>query len=193
MKQFWTAPQFIRVTDDENAPKFVGLNQPIPGGPPTLTSDAVSGAPILQPGILGYHNRVAEMDVDIEIDVQPDTGTIQQEAFSELMRLVGTSPVYQQQISLKQLIELSPIPHKRSVLDSLAQAEADQTQARARQQQAGQEMAAAKTQEVAARASLHHAAGFAHALNALSEAHATHNDQAVAAVERGLESAQGAG
>ncbi|MGH7747575.1 MAG: hypothetical protein ACREQ5_22875, partial [Candidatus Dormibacteria bacterium] len=25
VKQFWRAPQFIRVTDDENAPKFVGL------------------------------------------------------------------------------------------------------------------------------------------------------------------------
>ncbi len=69
------------------------------------------------------------MDVDIEVDTQPDTGTIQQEAFTELMQLVGMSPVYQQQISLKQLIQLSPIPHKRSVLDSLAQAEQAQQQA----------------------------------------------------------------
>ena len=66
-KQFWRAPQFIRVTDDEDAPKFVGLNQP--------ALDPVTGS------ILGYTNRVAEMDVDIEVDVQPDTGTIQQEAF----------------------------------------------------------------------------------------------------------------
>ena len=193
VKQFWTAPQFIRVTDDENAPKFVGLNQPIPGGPPSVGVDPDTGMPALQPGVLGYRNVVAEMDVDIEIDTQPDTGTIQQEAFNELMRLVGMSPVYQQQISLKQLIQLSPIPHKRSVLDSLAQAEDEQAQARARQQQVGQQMAAAKIEEVTARAALHHASGFAHALNAVSEAHAVHNDHAVAGIEMGLASGQGAG
>jgi hypothetical protein len=147
--------------------------------------------PAMQPGVLGYRNVVAEMDVDIEIDTQPDTGTIQQEAFNELMRLVGMSPVYQQQISLKQLIQLSPIPHKRSVLDSLARAEDEQSQARAQQQQVGQQMAAAKIQEVTARAALHHASGFAHALNAVSEAHAVHNDHAIAGIEAGLASGQG--
>ncbi|MGI9170757.1 MAG: hypothetical protein ACR2FH_11400, partial [Caulobacteraceae bacterium] len=92
--QFWTAPQFIRVTDDQDAPKFVGLNQPIPDG---------------MGGVLGYKNAVAEMDVDIEIESQADTGTLQQEAFNEIMQLVGASPIYQQQISLKQLIQLSPV------------------------------------------------------------------------------------
>jgi hypothetical protein len=187
VKQFWTTPQFIRVTDDDNAPKFVGLNQPIPGGPPSVGVDPQSGLPMMQPGVLGYRNIVAEMDVDIEIDTQPDTGTIQQEAFNELMHLVGMSPVYQQQISLKQLIQLSPIPHKRSVLDALEQAQNDQAQARAAQQQVGQQMAAAKIQEVTARAALHHASGFAHALNAVSEAHAVHNDHAIAGIEAGLE------
>src|SRR6185503_12074061 len=28
VKQYWTAPQYIRVTDDEDAPQFVGLNVP---------------------------------------------------------------------------------------------------------------------------------------------------------------------
>lgn len=189
VKQFWTAPQFIRVTDDENAAKFVGLNQPVTGGPPSIGIDAQSGLPTLQPGILGYSNILAEMDVDIEIDTQPDTGTIQQEAFNELMHLVGASPVYQQQISLKQLVQLSPIPHKRSVLDALEKAQNDQSQARAQQQQMGQQMAAAKIQETSARAALHHASGFAHALNAVSEAHAVHNDHAVAGIEKGLENA----
>lgn len=30
VKQYWKAPQFIRVTDDVDDPKFVGINQPIP-------------------------------------------------------------------------------------------------------------------------------------------------------------------
>lgn len=189
-KQFWKAPQFIRVTDDENAPKFVGLNQPVPGGPPVVGIDPQSGMPALQPGILGYRNVVAEMDVDIEVDTQPDTGTIQQEAFTELMQLVGMSPVYQQQISLKQLIQLSPIPHKRSVLDSLAQAEQTQDQQRQQHDQIGQQMAAAKISETQAKAGLHQASGFAHALNALGYAHSVHADNMAAGLEKGIDSVQ---
>ena len=189
-KQFWKAPQFIRVTDDENAPKFVGLNQPVPGGPPVVGIDPQSGMPALQPGILGYRNVVAEMDVDIEVDTQPDTGTIQQEAFTELMQLVGMSPVYQQQISLKQLIQLSPIPHKRSVLDSLAQAEQAQGQQRQQHDQIGQQMATAKISETQAKAGLHQASGFAHALNALGYAHSVHADNMAQGLEKGIDTVQ---
>ncbi|MGI8839963.1 MAG: hypothetical protein ACR2F8_04130 [Caulobacteraceae bacterium] len=190
-KQFWTAPQFIRVTDDEDAPKFVGLNQPIPGGPPSVAADPATGMPTLRPGVLGYKNAVAEMDVDIEIDTQPDTGTIQQEAFSEIMALVGSSPIYQQQISLSTLIQLSPIPHKRSVLDVVKQAADQQQQAAAQHQQIAQAAETAKIGETQARTALHGAAGFSKTLNALSEAHAVHNDHAAAGLEKGIESAQG--
>jgi hypothetical protein len=27
-KQFWKAPDYIRVTDDEGSPQFIGINQP---------------------------------------------------------------------------------------------------------------------------------------------------------------------
>jgi len=29
VKQYWTAPMWVRITDDEQKPKFVGLNQPV--------------------------------------------------------------------------------------------------------------------------------------------------------------------
>ena len=189
-KQFWKAPQFIRVTDDENAPRFVGLNQPVPGGPPTVGVDPQSGMPTLQPGILGYKNAVAEMDVDIEIDTQTDTGSIQQEAFTELMQLVSASPIYQQQITLKQLLQLSPIPHKRAIIDALDQAAQQQAQQAAQSQQSAAAMAEAKINETQAKAQLHGASGFAHALNALTEAHVMHNDHAAGALEAGLNSVQ---
>jgi hypothetical protein len=82
---------------------------------------------------------------------QPDTGTIQQEAFIEPMQLVGSSPIYQQQVPLSTLIQLSPIPHKRSVLDVIKQGAAAQQQSDA-QAQAEQQ---AKIGETQARTQLH--------------------------------------
>jgi hypothetical protein len=192
-RQYWTAPQFIRVTDDQDAPKFVGLNQPIPGGPPTVGVDPQTGLPQLQPGILGYANLVAEMDVDIEIDTMADIGTVQQEAFNELMRLVASSPAYQQQIPLSTLIQLSPIPHRRSILDQIKQAADTQAEAAAERDQIGQAMAKAKlgevqarTAELQAKAPLHGATGFARSLDALTYAHASHADRTAEALQAGV-------
>jgi hypothetical protein len=186
-KQFWKAPQFIRVSGDEDEPKFVGLNQPIAGGPPSVGVDA-AGMATLKAGVLGYRNLVAEMDVDIEVDTQPDTGTIQQEAFTELMQLVGASPIYQQQVPLTTLLQLSPIPHKRSVLDTIKRGAQAQAQVAERQQQIAQASATAKIDETHSRSALNAATGFAHTLNALAEAHSTHADHAAQGLEKGMDS-----
>jgi hypothetical protein len=176
VKQYWTAPQFIRVTDDENAPKFVGLNQPVMGG---------------EAGVLGYRNRVAEMDVDIEIDTTPDTGTVAQEAFNEILRLVGASPLYQQQISLKQLVQLSPISHKRGIIDALDEADQAARQAAAAQQRIAAAGAQAKVAETAAKAGMHHATAFAKVADALTAAHAAHAEPAVSGLQAGIAHEQG--
>jgi hypothetical protein len=175
-KQFWRAPQFIRVTDDENAPKFVGLNQPV--------QHPATGE------VLGYKNSVAEMDVDIEVDTQQDIGNLQSEAFSEIVDLVKMSPVYQQQITLKQLILLSPIPHKRSVIDAIDQASQAQQQQQAMQAQIGQAHAVAQIDKTRSEAQRNTAEGTARMLNALSEAHAVHAEHAAAGFEAGMSQAQ---
>ena len=113
-----------------------------------------------------------------------DTATVQQEAFSELLKLVAMSPVYQQQVSLKQLIQLSPIPHRRSVLDAVAQAEQEHAQARARAQALQAAHLQARTQEAQAGALERAAGGQAKMIDALTYAHASQADH----VARGLES-----
>ena len=160
VKQYWTAPQFIRVTDDEDAPRFVGLNQPL--------SPGAAGPP--QGEALGYHNLVAEMDVDIEIDSQPEAGAIASEQFSDLISLVRMSPAYQQQAPLSLLIQLSTIPHKRALLDQLKQAADQQTQAQAQQQAAAQQHAAAQIARTQSEARRNAAEGFARSLDALTYA-----------------------
>jgi hypothetical protein len=170
VKQYWTAPQFIRVTDDQNAPRFVGLNQPVIGGPPSIGRDPVTGLPALMPTVLGYNNLVAEMDVDIEIDAAPDTATVQQEAFNEILRLVAMSPLYQQQISLEQLIQLSPIPHKRSVLDAVDRAARAHAEQNAQAQSLQAQHLVARTHEAQAGALEHAASGQAKLVDALAHA-----------------------
>jgi hypothetical protein len=185
-RQFWTAPQFIRVTDDEDAPRFVGLNQPIPGGPPTVTAHPETGMPILQPGVLGYKNLVAEMDVDIEVDTQQDTANIASEQFSELISLVRMSPAYQQQAPLSLLIQLSTIPHKRSILDQIKQAAAQQQQTQAQQQDIAMRHAEAQLENTQADTQAKAATGFAKSLDSLTYAHAAHADHVAAGLEAGV-------
>jgi hypothetical protein len=60
VKQYWTAPQFIRVTDDEDAPRFVGLNQPRGPTEPVIGPDGApqagpDGQPLTQEGPPIFH------------------------------------------------------------------------------------------------------------------------------------------
>jgi hypothetical protein len=144
-KQFWTAPMWIRVTDDEDAPKFVGLNQP-QMGPPQIVAHPETGMPTIQPTVLGYQNAMAEMDVDIILDSMPDVANIQQEQFKDLVQLVGSNPAYATQIPFDILLELSAVPHKRQILDRLKKFRDEQGQAQAQGQQIQQQLMMAEAQ-----------------------------------------------
>lgn len=103
-RQFWREPMWIRVTDDEDAPKYVQINEPV--------TDPMFGQ------VLGYRNGIAELDVDIVLDSQPDTANIQQEQFADLVQLAG-NPAYAQQVPFEVLLELSAVPHKRSLIEKI--------------------------------------------------------------------------
>lgn len=63
-------------------------------------------------------NDVAQIDVDIEIDVVPDTTIVQQEQFADLMKLVQTGQI---QIPPDILIEMSDIRDKKQILNRMNQ------------------------------------------------------------------------
>jgi hypothetical protein len=121
IKQFWTAPKWIRVTDDENAPRFVGLNMPEPVIDPQtgqMQIDPMTGQPVMKA------NSPADMDVDIVIDSTPDTAVIQEEQFQRLAELVQAG----MPIPPDVLIEASSLPKKKLLLDKLKQAQEQQSQ-----------------------------------------------------------------
>lgn len=121
-RQFYTAPKWIRVTDDEGAPQYIQVNEFVGYQPGT---DPQTGQPTQVPQ---YRNRLAEMDVDILVDAVPNTANLQQEVFSEVMELAKLNP---QGFPPKVVFQLAPIPNKRKVLDAIEQAQQEQAAANA--------------------------------------------------------------
>lgn len=115
IKQFWDAPKFIRVTDDENAPRFMVMNEPV--------IDPMTGQPQIDPrtGQPAMKNRPAEMDMDIIIDTTPDVAVLQEEQFRILAELAQTAVAsgQQNQIPFEALIKASSLPKKQEILDAI--------------------------------------------------------------------------
>lgn len=125
VKQYWTAEMWVRVTDDENKIRFVGLNQPVLQGdmlaeqlktqqiPPEqkqailqeIAADPASQQPVIENGKRKMKNEVAVMDVDIIIDRMQDTVNIQQEQFEILASIAEKRP----EIPFDVLVEMSQL------------------------------------------------------------------------------------
>lgn len=183
IKQYWDEPQVIRVTDDQDNPKFLKINEPIPNpdaGQPMVDSnsgqpvaDPQTGQPLVAPDVLGYKNPVAEMDVDIIIDTTPATATILQEQFKDLMDLVAANPVYANEVPFSLFLELMPgLPRKRQLMKKIeaykAQVQQQNAQAQAKAEAAQDAMLQAKITEMASKGTLnvalaHKAVGDTHA------------------------------
>lgn len=149
-KQFWTDEKFVRVTDDEGAPEFIQINQPVYQRVPLVLPDGsqavnpetnepmtqvamvpqpvmgLDGQPVVdpqtgqmqiapQPILIGYDNRIAEMEMDIVVDTVPDTANLAAEQFGTLVQLAGTYGP--QEVPFEDLIEVSSIPNKRQWRD----------------------------------------------------------------------------
>jgi hypothetical protein len=130
-RQYWTAPDFIRVTDDDGAPRFIGINQPVMGPPQVVQGQ--DGMPTIRPTVLGYDNLLAELDVDITLETVPDTATLQQEEFqtlAELAQMYGP-----QEVPFEDMLMLSSIPDKQKILDRRKQRQQQMAQVQQGQQQ----------------------------------------------------------
>lgn len=140
IRQYWTSEMWIRVTDDEDNVRFVGLNQPMMLGdvaaqqlkkdqqtPPEqkhamvqqMAADPRMQQPAIKDGKPMLKNNVAEMDVDIIIDEAPDTITVQAEEFEKLVRLAESGQV---QIPPKALITASQLRSqtKKQIVDQMS-------------------------------------------------------------------------
>ena len=171
VRQFWNEERWVRVTDNEQNMRFVGLNQPITALQafakqlgvdkeqlPQVQQAAQQGDPqaaqIMQQlqaaaqdprsqMVVGVENAVAELDVDIMVDEGIDTPTIAAEEFDSLMKLAGTGMI---QIPPDVLIEASSLRNKARLLEMLKQPPGEEQQAAVQLEMASAQADVAETE-----------------------------------------------
>ncbi len=155
VRQFWNKETWIRVTDDEEKLKFIGLNEPMTLahlGAEQLKNDQsippeqkrqmvmqMAQDPRLQQPALDakgkqrIKNEVARMDIDIIIDRAMDTVNVQQEQFERLMALAERRP----EVPFELMIEISQLRSdvKKRALDKITGANNPQAQKMAQLQE----------------------------------------------------------
>lgn len=134
IKQYWKAEMWIRVTDDEQNLKWVGLNKPITQGeqmieqakaqmaaqqmPPPQMQQALAqlqqqiAADPSMKKIVDTHNDIAELDVDIVMDDAPDTVTQEVEDFQAMAEMVKSGFP----LPPEAVIMSSPLANKDKIL-----------------------------------------------------------------------------
>ncbi len=130
VKQFWDEERWIRVTDNEDNIKFVGLNKPMTVGE-VLKEKAEDGDQTAQQAlqqmiqiqdprlnqVTEIRNDVAQLDVDITISEVMDAANVQQEQFEMLVNLAQTYGP--QSVPFETVVEMSQLRNKRELLDKL--------------------------------------------------------------------------
>jgi hypothetical protein len=109
VKQFWTEPRWIRVTESEDQLQFIGINMPV----------------VDQFGRIQVENAIAELDVDIIIEATPEFATLQAEEFQQLSDLAQSGVPIPPDV----LIEASQLRSKAKLLKMLRDPQAQQAQA----------------------------------------------------------------
>lgn len=143
IQQFWREERWVRVTDNENNVRFVGLNRPITALQqagnqlgisketlPQVMEAAQAGdqqaAQALQQlqqfaadprsqQVVGVENSAAELDVDIIIDEGVDTPTAQAEQFDVVAKMLPGAPPQYQAALWKMLINSSQLKGKEEL------------------------------------------------------------------------------
>lgn len=141
-RQFLTTPEIIRITDDPRAPQFLTINEPVQGMVPTSVQHPLTGeiVSVMQPGVVGMNNRLAELDMDIVLTTVPDTATLQQEVFSTLLEYASSNRLSPFQPEFWAMLEMSTLPDKRAAIEKLQRLAAEAQQQDAPAQEAAMQM-----------------------------------------------------
>jgi hypothetical protein len=136
IKQYWTEERWIRVTDDNNAPKFSGLNRKVTMADRIMEQMGeipaeMQGDPRLDM-VIDIENPVNELDIDIIPEEAPDLGSMLAESFDMLMRMYEANP---DGIPWDAVIEASNVRGKQALLNRMRGGTPAQQQAIAEEQQ----------------------------------------------------------
>ena len=183
-REYWKAGKWVRVTDDLNETRWVGINRPVRLMDKLADMDPQHRAmvmqqmqPPLQPGdprlqqVVGIENDISDLDVDITIEEGIDIPSLQAEEFQSLVQLASVQPGL---IPGDVLIAASGLRDKDMILERMKEHQQQQAQA---QQQAGQLAAQhgqAQISDMQAKAAANMALAKERTVNAASTIHDAH-------------------
>lgn len=138
-REYLDQPTMIRILDDPKAPEFLKINEPIMGMKPSPAINPATGQPLIDPttgrphvvmqmGVIGMKNRIAELDMDIILSTVPDSVSLQHEVFQTLMDVSKSTGVGPWDPRFLGVLEMSPLPDKRAIIESIQQSNARQQQ-----------------------------------------------------------------
>jgi hypothetical protein len=181
-REYWSGGKWVRVTDDLNETRWVGINRPVRLMDKLADMDPRHRAMVmqqmqLQPGdprlqqVVGIENDITDLDVDITIEEGIDIPSLQAEEFQSLVQLASVQPGL---IPGDVLIAASGLRDKDMILERMKQHQQQQQQA---QQQAGQIAAQhgqAQIADLQSKAAANMALAKERTVNAASTIHDTH-------------------
>ncbi len=133
IKQYWTAEKWVRITEDDENVRFVGLNVPITLGEKLLeqfkqqegvspedvaaAEEQAQSDPEMQQ-VVGIRNNVGQLDVDIRMGEVPASASLQGEQFDRLAEIAPNAgnmppPLFE------ALVEASALRGKEKILRKL--------------------------------------------------------------------------
>lgn len=124
IRQFWTEERWLRVTDNEEKVRFIGINIPNKVGDVLAEQNNGEIPPDIQEKYgeffdypVGVKNSLPEMDMDIVIEQVPHSAVLQQEQFDALIQMAKIAGP--DAIPIESLIEASGLRDKQNILKSL--------------------------------------------------------------------------
>jgi hypothetical protein len=120
IRQFWTDQKWIRVTDDEQNVKWVGMNVD-----PMQVQMAAQQDPRMAQKIAGMVTNVAELDCDIIIDEVPDV-ILSQEQFNQLVELKKYD--VNNELPFRALVAASSVKDKQKMFQEMDKRAQEQAQ-----------------------------------------------------------------
>jgi hypothetical protein len=161
VRQYWQGERWVRVTDNENNLRFVGVNRPVTAlqaaakqmgidknnleqaDPQAVQQLQMFSLNPMSQQVVAVENNVVELDVDILVDEGMDSPTIAAEEFEAMLKLAGTGMI---QIPPDVLIEASSLRNKDRLLEMLKQGPSPEQMQMAQLQMADAAAKVAKTE-----------------------------------------------
>ena len=181
-REYWKAGKWVRVTDDLNETRWVGINRPVRlmdklADMPEQHRAMVMQQMQLQPGdprlqqVVGIENDISDLDVDITIEEGIDIPSLQAEEFQSLVQLASVQPGL---IPGDVLIAASGLRDKDMILERMKEHQQQQQQAQQAAGQAAQQHAQAQVADLQSKAAANMALAKERTVNAASTIHDAH-------------------